>query len=46
MEETSLTITELFGIPLNCPMIEGMTYNSAFIEDVNFGAILDSFLFR
>ena len=27
-------------------MTEDMTYCSAFIEDVNFGAILDSFLYR
>jgi hypothetical protein len=46
MEQTFLATTELFGSPLNCPMIEGMTYCSTFPEDVNFGAILDSFLYR
>jgi len=46
MEQTFLTTTKLFDNPLNCPMIEGMTYCSAFPEDTNFGAILDSFLCR
>jgi hypothetical protein len=45
-EQKFLTTTELFGSPLNCPMTEGMTYCSDFPEDVNFGAILDSFLYR
>jgi hypothetical protein len=46
LEETFHTITELFGSPLNCPMSEGMTYCSVFPEDVNFGAILNSFHYR
>jgi len=46
MEQTFLTTTELFGSPLNCLMTEGMRYCSAFQSDVNFGAILDSFLYR
>ena len=46
LEQTFHTTTELFGSPLNCPMTEGMTYCSAFPEDVNFGAILNSFHYR
>jgi len=42
MDQTFLTTTDLFGSPLNCPMTAGMTYCSTFIEDVKFGAILDS----
>jgi hypothetical protein len=46
LEQTFLTTTELFGSPLTCPMTEGITYCSTFLEDVKFGAILDSFLYR
>ena len=42
----SLTITELFGSPLNCSMSDGITYCSAFPEDTIFGAIMNSFQFR
>ena len=45
-ENTFLTFTELFGSPLNCSMAHGMTYCSAFQEDVKFGAIIYSFLYR
>ena len=46
MEKTFLTTTELFGSPLNCPMTDGLTYCSAFQDDIHFGAILDSFRYR
>ena len=46
LEQTFHTTTELFGSPLNCPMTEGMTYCSAFHDDVHFGAILNSFRYR
>jgi hypothetical protein len=46
IEQTFHTTMELLGNPLNCPMNEGMIYCLAFPEDVNFGAILDSFLYR
>ncbi len=46
LEQTFHTTTELVGSPLNCPTTEGITYCSTFQEDVNFGAIIDSFLYR
>ena len=46
MEKIFLTTTELFGSPLNCPMTDGLTYCSAFQDDVHFGAILNSFRYR
>jgi hypothetical protein len=46
LEKTFHITTELFGSPINCPMTEGMTYCSAFPEDVNFGAIIESFQYR
>jgi hypothetical protein len=46
LEQTFHTTTELFGSPLNCPMKEGMTYRSAFPEDTNVGAIINSFQYR
>ena len=41
-----LSTSELFGSPLNCSMLDGITYCSAFPEDTIFGAITDSFQFR
>ena len=46
MEITVLTTTELFDTPLKCSMTRGITYCSAFPDDVHFGAILDSFAYR
>ena len=46
MEQTFHTNTEIFGSPLNYPMSAGMTYCSAFPENINFGAILNSFHYR
>ncbi len=43
MESTFRTTTELFGSPLNCSMSEGITYCSAFPEDAEFGAVINSF---
>ena len=41
-----MTIKELFGSPLNNSMPNGITYCSAFSEDLVFGAIIKSFQFR
>jgi hypothetical protein len=46
MEQTFLTTKELFGSPLNNSMADDIPYCSAFPEDVNFGAILNSFLYQ
>jgi hypothetical protein len=43
LERTVLTITELFGSPLNCSMTGDITYCSAFPEDATFGAVINSF---
>jgi hypothetical protein len=46
LESTLLTTTELFGSPLNCSMLDGNTYFSAFPEDAIFGTVINSFQFR
>ena len=46
IESTFLTTTELFGSPLSCSIYAGITYCSAFPEDVVFGAVINSFQFR
>jgi hypothetical protein len=46
LESTFLSYAELFGSPLNCSMPCGISHCSAFPEDVIFGAITDSFLYR
>ena len=37
---------ELIGSHLNCSMTDGITYCSIFLEDVDFGVVVNSFRFR
>jgi hypothetical protein len=46
LKRTFLTTTELFGSPLNCSMIGGISYGTAFPADEAFVAITDAFSYR
>jgi hypothetical protein len=45
LESMFVKTTELFDNPLNCSVSDVIAYCSSFIEDVVFGAIINSFQF-
>ena len=46
IQQTFLSISELFTNPLNCSMVEGITYCTSFSENYVFGAIHNSYGYR